>query len=61
MKKPEEIVDDLLTRHTKLQVRNIIESHLLALDAKMNKFGFTPDDLEQERIYKQAREILKDK
>lgn len=57
--KAEEILDDLLSRHTKLQTRNILESKLLTLDTKMNKFGFTPEDLEEERIYKKAIELLK--
>lgn len=57
--KAEEILNDLLSRHTKLQTRNILESKLLTLDAKMNKFGFTPEDLEEERTYKKAIELLK--
>jgi predicted flavoprotein YhiN len=57
--KAEEILDDLLSRHTKLQVRNILESKLLTLDTKMNKYGFTTEDLEEERIYKKAIELLK--
>lgn len=57
--KAEEILDDLLSRHTKLQTRNILESKLLTLDTKMNKFGFTPEDLEEERTYKKAIELLK--
>jgi hypothetical protein len=57
--KAEEILDDLLSRHTKLQTRNILESKLLTLDTKMNKYGFTPENLEEERTYKKAIELLK--
>ncbi len=50
-----------MTRHTKIQARAIIESKLSQLDAKMNKYGFTPDDLAEERLLKETKKLIIEK
>jgi ribosome assembly protein YihI (activator of Der GTPase) len=57
----QEYFEVLMTRHTKIQARAIIESKLSQLDAKMNKYGFTPDDLAEERLLKETKKLIIEK
>ena len=41
----QEYFEALMSRHTKLQARGIIEHKLVQLEAKMDKHGFTPEEL----------------
>ena len=58
---PQEYYDLLMKRYSKLEARGIIESKLIKLDAKMNKFGFTPDDLAEERLLKETKKLIIEK
>jgi hypothetical protein len=53
-----EYFETLMTRHTKLQARGIIEAKLIQLDAKMNKHGYTPQDLAEERLLKETKALI---
>lgn len=53
-----EYFEALMSRHTKLQARGIIENKLIQLDAKMNKYGFTSDDLAEERLLKETKALI---
>ena len=46
-KSPEEHVNFLFNHYKKLEARNIIEAKIDALDHKMDKNGFTPNDLDE--------------
>jgi hypothetical protein len=41
-----------------LQARGIIEAKLIQLDAKMNKHGYTPQDLAEERLLKETKALI---
>ena len=58
---PQEYFEVLMSRHTKLQARGIIEHKLIQLDAKMNKYGFTPEDLAEERLLKETKKLIIEK
>ena len=51
----------LMTRHTKIQARGIVESKLTQLEAKMDKYGFTPEDLAEERLLKETKKLIIEK
>ncbi len=57
---PEEHVEFLMKHYkkNKLEARNLIESQIESLDAKMDKQGYTPSDLEEMRYFKKVRELL---
>jgi hypothetical protein len=57
----QEYFEALMTRHTKIQARAIIESKLSQLDAKMNKNGYTAEDLAEERLLKETKKLIIDK
>ncbi len=50
-----------MSRHTKLQARGIIEHKLVQLEAKMDKHGFTPEDLAEERLLKETKKLIIEK
>ena len=50
-----------MTRHTKTQARAIVESKLSQLEAKMDKYGFTPQDLAEERLLKETKKLIIEK
>lgn len=54
----QEYFEVLMSRHTKIQARGIIEAKLSQLDAKMSKYGFTPDDLAEERLLKDTKKLI---
>ena len=56
-----EYFEVLMTRHTKMQARAIVESKLSQLEAKMDKYGFTPEDLAEERMLKETKKLIIDK
>ena len=56
----QEYFEALMSRHTKLQARGIIEHKLIQLDAK-NKNGFTPEDLAEERLLKETKKLIIEK
>jgi hypothetical protein len=53
-----EYFEALISRHTKTQARTIIENKLAQLEAKMEKYGFTPEDLAEERLLKETRKLI---
>ena len=57
-KSPEEHVNFLFNHYKKLEARNIIEAKIDALDHKMDKNGFTPNDLDEMRWLKNVRELI---
>jgi hypothetical protein len=57
----QEYFEALMSRHTKIQARGIIEAKLIQLDAKMNKNGFTPEDLAEERLLKETKKLIIEK
>ena len=57
----QEYFEILMTRHTKIQARGIVESKLAQLEAKMDKYGFTPEDLAEERLLKETKKLIIEK
>lgn len=57
----QEYFETLMTRHTKTQARGIIENKLAQLEAKMDKNGFTPQDLAEERLLKETKKLIIEK
>lgn len=55
---PEEHVEWLFKQHTKLSAKNLIQFQIETLDLKMDKFGFTPDDLAEMKFLRNVRELI---
>lgn len=55
---PEEHVEFLFKLHNKTSAKNLIESKIENLDIKMDKHGFTPQDLAEMRFLKNVRELI---
>lgn len=55
---PQEHVEFLFKQHTKTSAKNLIESQIETLDLKMDKFGYTPDDLAKMKFLKNVRELI---
>lgn len=58
---PKEYFEVLMTRHTKIQARTIVELKLSQLDIKMSKYGFTTEDLAEERFLKETKKLIIEK
>ena len=57
----QEYFEALMSRHTKIQARGIVELKLSQLEAKMDKHGFTPEDLAEERLLKETKKLIIEK
>ena len=57
----QEYFEALMSRHTKMQARGIVELKLSQLEAKMDKYGFTPEDLAEERMLKETKKLIIEK
>jgi len=55
---PEEHVEFLFKQYNKTSAKNIIQSKIDTLDLKMNKKGFTSEDLSELRFLKNVRELI---
>ncbi len=55
---PEEHVEWLFKQHTKTSAKNLIQSQIEILDLKMDKFGFTPDDLAEMKFLRNVRDLI---
>jgi hypothetical protein len=58
---PQEYFEALMSRHTKMQARGIIEHKLSQLEAKMDKYGFTAEDLAEERLLRDTKKLIIEK
>lgn len=58
---PKEYFEVLMTRHTKIQARTIVELKLSQLDIKMSKYGFTTEDLAEDRFLKETKKLIIEK
>lgn len=57
----QEYFEALMSRHTKIQARGIVELKLSQLEVKMDKYGFTPEDLAEERLLKETKKLIIEK
>jgi hypothetical protein len=55
---PEEHVEYLFKLHTKTSAKTLVESQIENLDTKMDKFGYTTEDLSKMKFLKSVRELI---